>query len=37
MKKYKKRIFPLEEIRRFLETGPIVLISSAHKADCATS
>ena len=33
MKKYKKREFPLEKIRRFLEPGPIVLISSAYKTE----
>src|ERR1700742_2404011 len=33
MKTYKKREFPLDKIRRFLEPGPIVLISSAHKAE----
>ena len=26
---YRKRAYPLEEIRRFLEPGPIVLVSSA--------
>jgi flavin reductase (DIM6/NTAB) family NADH-FMN oxidoreductase RutF len=31
MKRYRKRSFPLDQIRRFLEPGPIVLISSAHK------
>lgn len=30
MAKYKKRDFPVEEIRRFLEPGPIVLVSSEH-------
>jgi len=29
MKTYKKRDFPVEMIRRFLEPGPIVLVSSA--------
>ena len=33
MKKYTKRDFPLEKIRRFLEPGPIVLVSSAHKGE----
>jgi len=28
MKRYRKRDFPLAEIRRFLEPGPIVLVSS---------
>jgi len=31
MKTYKKRDLPVGEIRRFLEPGPIVLVSSAHK------
>jgi len=31
MKTYKKKTFPLTKIRRFLEPGPIVLVSSAHK------
>ena len=31
MKKYRKRDFPVAEIRRFLEPGPIVLVSSAWK------
>lgn len=31
MKVYKKQDFPVSEIRRFLEPGPIVLVSSAHK------
>jgi hypothetical protein len=29
MKGYRKRDFPLDRIRRFLEPGPIVLVSSA--------
>ena len=29
--KYKKRDFPVSEIRRFLEPGPVVLVSSAWK------
>ena len=29
MRTFKKRDFPLSEIRRFLEPGPIVLVSSA--------
>lgn len=33
MKIYKKHDFPVENIRRFLEPGPIVLVSSAHKDD----
>jgi flavin reductase (DIM6/NTAB) family NADH-FMN oxidoreductase RutF len=31
MKKYTKKDFPVSDIRRFLEPGPIVLISSAGK------
>jgi flavin reductase (DIM6/NTAB) family NADH-FMN oxidoreductase RutF len=31
MKPYKKHDFPVSEIRRFLEPGPIVLVSSKHK------
>ncbi len=31
MKTYKKRDFPVADIRRFLEPGPVVLVSSAHK------
>jgi flavin reductase (DIM6/NTAB) family NADH-FMN oxidoreductase RutF len=30
---YRKKNFPLEKIRRFLEPGPIVLISSAHRGE----
>src|SRR5258708_2601073 len=33
MKTYKKRNFPVTKIRRFLETGPIVLVSSAYKGE----
>ncbi len=33
MKKYKKEDFPVEKIRRFLEPGPIVLVSSAHDGE----
>ncbi len=33
MSKYTKTDFPVENIRRFLEPGPIVLVSSAHKGD----
>ncbi len=32
-KAYRKRDFPLERIRRFLEPGPIVLVSSAWRAE----
>jgi len=31
MKQFRKRDFPLDSIRRFLEPGPIVLVSSAWK------
>jgi flavin reductase (DIM6/NTAB) family NADH-FMN oxidoreductase RutF len=31
MKTYRKRDFPVHEIRRFIEPGPIVLVSSAYK------
>lgn len=31
--KYSKRDFPVSEIRRFLEPGPVVLVSSAHKGE----
>jgi flavin reductase (DIM6/NTAB) family NADH-FMN oxidoreductase RutF len=31
MKPYKKRDFPVENVRRFLEPGPVVLVSSAYK------
>jgi flavin reductase (DIM6/NTAB) family NADH-FMN oxidoreductase RutF len=31
MTSYKKHDFPVSEIRRFLEPGPIVLVSSKHK------
>lgn len=30
---YAKRDFPTHEVRRFLEPGPIVLVSSAHKGE----
>jgi flavin reductase (DIM6/NTAB) family NADH-FMN oxidoreductase RutF len=33
MKRYKKKSFPVTKVRRFLEPGPIVLISSAHKGE----
>jgi len=32
-KPYRKRDFPLSDIRRFLEPGPIVLVSSAWKGE----
>jgi flavin reductase (DIM6/NTAB) family NADH-FMN oxidoreductase RutF len=31
MPTYTKKDFPTENVRRFLEPGPIVLVSSAHK------
>ena len=32
MKDYtKKKSFPVAKIRRFLEPGPVVLVTSAHK------
>jgi flavin reductase (DIM6/NTAB) family NADH-FMN oxidoreductase RutF len=33
MRAYKKKSFPLTKIRRFLEPGPIVLVSSAHRGE----
>jgi len=30
-KSYKKKDYPVEKIRRFLEPGPLVLLSSAHR------
>ena len=33
MKRYRKRDFPVSDIRRFLEPGPVVLVSSAHKGE----
>ena len=33
MKIYKKQDFPVDEIRRFMEPGPIVLVSSAWKSE----
>lgn len=33
MKKYSKRNFPVDQIRRFIEPGPIVLVSSAWKQE----
>ena len=33
MKRYKKEDFPVEKIRRFLEPGPVVLVSSAHDGE----
>jgi flavin reductase (DIM6/NTAB) family NADH-FMN oxidoreductase RutF len=33
MKRYKKHDFPVSDIRRFLEPGPIVLVSSAYEGE----
>src|SRR4051812_12716770 len=33
MKTYKKKDFPVDKVRRFLEPGPVVLVSSAHKRE----
>jgi flavin reductase (DIM6/NTAB) family NADH-FMN oxidoreductase RutF len=33
MKKYRKKDFPVGHVRRILEPGPIVLISSAYKSE----
>jgi len=33
MRTYKKKSFPLSKIRRFIEPGPIVMVSSAHKGE----
>ncbi len=33
MRAYRKREFPVAEIRRFLEPGPVVLVSSAWKGE----
>ena len=33
MKQYRKKNFPLDKIRRFLEPGPIVLVSSQHEGE----
>jgi flavin reductase (DIM6/NTAB) family NADH-FMN oxidoreductase RutF len=33
MRCYAKRDFPVSNVRRFLEPGPIVLVSSAHKGE----
>jgi flavin reductase (DIM6/NTAB) family NADH-FMN oxidoreductase RutF len=33
MKKYTKKNFPLTKIRRFLEPGPVVMVSSAWKGE----
>ena len=33
MKTYKKKDFPVANVRRYLEPGPVVLVSSAHKGE----
>ena len=33
MKTYRKQDFPVAQVRRFLEPGPIVLISSAWRGE----
>ncbi|MGH8736005.1 MAG: flavin reductase family protein [Burkholderiales bacterium] len=33
MKAYRKTDFPVENVRRFLEPGPVVLLSSAYKGE----
>src|SRR6476469_9596816 len=33
MPRYSKRDFPTSNVRRLLEPGPIVLVSSAHKTE----
>ena len=33
MKRYVKREFPVDKTRRFLEPGPVILISSTHKGE----
>ena len=33
MRRYRKQDFPTHNVRRFLEPGPIVLVSSAHKGE----
>jgi flavin reductase (DIM6/NTAB) family NADH-FMN oxidoreductase RutF len=33
MKPYTKRDFPVDKVRRFLEPGPIVLVSSAYRGE----
>jgi len=33
MKTYQKRDFPVGDVRRFIEPGPIVLVSSAYKGE----
>jgi flavin reductase (DIM6/NTAB) family NADH-FMN oxidoreductase RutF len=33
MRRYEKKNFPLDQIRRYLEPGPIVLVSSTHAGE----
>jgi flavin reductase (DIM6/NTAB) family NADH-FMN oxidoreductase RutF len=33
MARYRKKDFPVAKVRRFLEPGPIVLVSAAHKGE----
>ena len=33
MKKYAKKYFPVNKVRRFLEPGPVVLVSSSYKGE----
>lgn len=33
MKRYRKHDFPVEEIRRFLEPGPVVLVSAQWQGE----
>ena len=33
MRRYAKKNFPVTKVRRFLEPGPVVLVSSAHKGE----
>jgi flavin reductase (DIM6/NTAB) family NADH-FMN oxidoreductase RutF len=33
MKRYRKKSFPVSKVRRFLEPGPVVLVSSAYKGE----
>jgi len=32
-KRYQKKAFPLDQIRRYLEPGPVVLVSSMHQGE----
>src|SRR5688500_2277154 len=33
MRRYAKKNFPVSKVRRFLEPGPVVLVSSAYKGE----